>query len=97
MVSVDGDRNLYRDGICPDKIHRVGNVMIDSLARLLPMAMQSETHAFPSRYAVATLHRPYLDEIVGRSDCLPNPLPAQTEQGCQAASQKQQARWFGEA
>ena len=39
--SVDGDENLLREGISPSKIHCVGNVMIDSLMRLLPAAEQS--------------------------------------------------------
>ena len=56
--SEDGDRNLVREGICPDKIHRVGNVMIDSLVQLLPMAMKCKTNGFPQRYALVTLHRP---------------------------------------
>src|SRR5579863_6579728 len=56
--SEDGDRNLCREGICPDKIHRVGNVMIDSLLRLLPLAMKRNTNGFPHRYALVTLHRP---------------------------------------
>src|SRR5579872_1854824 len=38
--SEDGDENLRRDGVDPEKIHRVGNVMIDSLIRLLPSARQ---------------------------------------------------------
>lgn len=56
--SEDGDRNLHREGICPAKIYRVGNVMIDSLVRLLPMAMKCEANGLPSRYALVTLHRP---------------------------------------
>ena len=32
----DGDENLLREGIAPEKIHFVGNVMIDTLVRLLP-------------------------------------------------------------
>ena len=56
--SEDGDRNLCREGICQDKIYRVGNVMIDSLVRLLPMAMKREANGFPPRYALVTLHRP---------------------------------------
>lgn len=56
--SEDGDRNLGREGISPDKIHRVGNVMIDSLLRLLPLAMKRSTNGFPHRYALVTLHRP---------------------------------------
>jgi len=56
--SEDGDRNLFREGIARDKIHRVGNVMIDSLARMLPMAMKHKPNGSSSRYAVVTLHRP---------------------------------------
>src|ERR1700680_336413 len=36
--SEDGDVNLQREGIPLNRIHRVGNVMIDSLVRFLPMA-----------------------------------------------------------
>jgi len=36
--SVDGDENLLREGVSADKIHFVGNVMIDTLLRLLPQA-----------------------------------------------------------
>jgi UDP-N-acetylglucosamine 2-epimerase (non-hydrolysing) len=56
--SDDGDRNLLREGVRPEKIHMVGNVMIDTLVRLLPTAMQSEAKHIPSRYALVTLHRP---------------------------------------
>jgi UDP-N-acetylglucosamine 2-epimerase (non-hydrolysing) len=56
--SEDGDDNLRREGISPDKIHRVGNVMIDTLVRLLPLAMKCEANGFPPRYALVTLHRP---------------------------------------
>ena len=56
--SEDGDRNLVREGIKPEKIHRVGNVMIDSLVRLLPLAMKCEKNGLPERYALVTLHRP---------------------------------------
>ena len=56
--SEDGDENLRREGIAPEKIHRVGNVMIDSLVRLLPMAQNCSLNGFPERYALVTLHRP---------------------------------------
>ncbi len=36
--SPDGDENLLREGIPPEKIKLVGNVMIDTLVRLLPQA-----------------------------------------------------------
>jgi hypothetical protein len=55
--SEDGDANLKREGIAPEKIHRVGNVMIDSLIRLLPAA-QHTRNGTPERYALVTLHRP---------------------------------------
>ena len=55
--SEDGDVNLQREGIPPERIHRVGNVMIDSLVRLLPSAKLSPS-ALPGRYALVTLHRP---------------------------------------
>ncbi len=37
-----------REGISPDKIYRVGNVMIDSLVRLLPVAMKCKANGFPA-------------------------------------------------
>jgi UDP-N-acetylglucosamine 2-epimerase (non-hydrolysing) len=37
--SPDGDENLLREGVAPDRIHRVDNVMIDSLLRLMPEAL----------------------------------------------------------
>jgi len=61
--SVDGDENLRCENIAPDKIHCVGNVMIDTLVRLLPKAEQSRVGAdlglSPAHpYALVTLHRP---------------------------------------
>ncbi|HVZ59747.1 MAG TPA: UDP-N-acetylglucosamine 2-epimerase (non-hydrolyzing) [Terriglobales bacterium] len=56
--SEDGDVNLKREGISPDKIFMVGNVMIDSLVKLLPAIMQAPENGFPKRYALVTLHRP---------------------------------------
>jgi UDP-N-acetylglucosamine 2-epimerase (non-hydrolysing) len=56
--SEDGDQNLQKEGVAPEKIHRVGNVMIDSLVRLLPLAKKCSTEGFPERYALVTLHRP---------------------------------------
>jgi UDP-N-acetylglucosamine 2-epimerase (non-hydrolysing) len=54
--SEDGDVNLHREGIAPEKIHRVGNVMIDTLVRLLPAA--EKMNGRPGRYVLVTLHRP---------------------------------------
>jgi len=56
--SEDGDSNLQREGIAAEKIFRVGNVMIDSLLKLLPVARQQQRNGLPERYAVVTLHRP---------------------------------------
>lgn len=56
--SEDGDENLRREGIPAEKIFRVGNVMIDSLVRLLPEARKTRVANFPDRYALVTLHRP---------------------------------------
>src|SRR6202051_2119093 len=55
--SIDGDENLGREGIAPEKIYLVGNVMIDSLVRLLPMAKNNPVDGLPERYALVTLHR----------------------------------------
>jgi UDP-N-acetylglucosamine 2-epimerase (non-hydrolysing) len=62
--SKDGDENLLREGIAPEKIHRVGNVMIDSLVRLLPVAterwpaLRADLDVGENSYALVTLHRP---------------------------------------
>jgi len=56
--SPDGDENLKREGIAPGKIHLVGNVMIDTLVRLLPRAEACKPKNLPPRYVLVTLHRP---------------------------------------
>jgi len=56
--SVDGDQNLRAEGVEVGKIHCVGNVMIDSLIRLLPSAMATPKDGLPDQYALVTLHRP---------------------------------------
>ena len=60
--SKDGDENLLREGVSPSKIHCVGNVMIDSLVRLLPIAEKSSVLTGLSlsagNYGLVTLHRP---------------------------------------
>ena len=56
--SEDGDENLQSEGIASEKIHRVGNVMIDSLIQLLPAAVQCPKNGVSGRYALVTLHRP---------------------------------------
>ena len=61
--SRDGDENLLREGVDPARIRFVGNIMIDSLVRLLPRAREgapalAERIGLPDRYVLATLHRP---------------------------------------
>jgi UDP-N-acetylglucosamine 2-epimerase (non-hydrolysing) len=56
--SEDADANLAGEGVPAEKVHRVGNVMIDSLVRLLPVAEKVPKNGFPERYALVTLHRP---------------------------------------
>ncbi len=56
--SADGDFNLQKEGIPAEKIFRVGNVMIDSLVKLLPAAQLQNRNGLPERYALVTLHRP---------------------------------------
>jgi len=60
--SEDGDINLQKEGIPAERIFRVGNVMIDSLVKLLPAAQRQSRNGLPERcaerYALVTLHRP---------------------------------------
>ena len=54
--SEDADQNLAREGIGVRKIHLVGNVMIDTLVRLLPLTEKVNVPSSP--YVLVTLHRP---------------------------------------
>jgi UDP-N-acetylglucosamine 2-epimerase (non-hydrolysing) len=56
--SDDGNENLRAEGIEEDKVHLVGNVMIDTLVRLLPRAEQEFPAEIARPYALVTLHRP---------------------------------------
>jgi UDP-N-acetylglucosamine 2-epimerase (non-hydrolysing) len=60
--SADGDENLRREGVAPERIERVGNIMIDSLEL---QRAQIEADTTPASlglarggYGVVTLHRP---------------------------------------
>lgn len=57
-----GHENLLREGHAPDRIHLVGNVMIDTLLWLLPTAKSRDIlqrcEVQPGCYGVVTLHRP---------------------------------------
>ena len=60
--SPDGDENLLREGVAPEKIERVGNIMIDSLEMMRPRIMAENAAAKyglkNGAYGVVTLHRP---------------------------------------
>jgi UDP-N-acetylglucosamine 2-epimerase (non-hydrolysing) len=67
--SEDGDENLLREGVPPERIFRVGNVMIDTLLRLqdkaearwplLPCTLRIAGTLLPDgNYVLVTLHRP---------------------------------------
>jgi len=61
-TSPDAVENLRAEGVAPEKIHLVGNPMIDTLVRHRPKAKarhSPERHGLtPHHYALVTLHRP---------------------------------------
>ena len=63
--SEDGNHNLRMEGIALEKVHLVGNVMIDTLVRLLPFARERLPEGIPERYALVTLHRPSNVDDIG--------------------------------
>src|SRR5436305_1159448 len=73
--SHDADQNLLAEGIPPERIRMVGNIMIDSLLGNLERAKQSTVRAElglqNKDYAVLTLHRPSnVDEVASFSRIL---------------------------
>jgi len=60
--SIDADANLIREGVGPDKIARIGNIMIDSFEMLrLPISKRrywAELGLSRGQFGVLTLHRP---------------------------------------
>ena len=56
--------NLLREGIDPNRVHLVGNTMIDSVVGNLPIALEREPWSRlgvePRGFALITLHRPAL-------------------------------------
>jgi UDP-N-acetylglucosamine 2-epimerase (non-hydrolysing) len=56
-TSRDADENLKREGVDPQKIHFVGNVMIDTLLKHRKKAAELKVDK-PQHYALVTLHRP---------------------------------------
>src|SRR3989441_11929095 len=67
LPSRDAAENLEAEGIAVDRMHFVGNVMIDTLCWALPQALTLDAaarHDVAGRpYAVVTLHRPSNVEI----------------------------------
>ena len=57
-----GVENLKREGVAPEKIHLVGNVMIDTLRTHQQLAERStilaQLELTPGQYGAVTLHRP---------------------------------------
>jgi len=84
--SADSDRNLLAEGVNEAAIHRVGNVMIDTLVTHLERAKQRPALAnlslAPGAYALATLHRPanvddpkVLEALLGVIEWIQTQLP----------------------
>jgi UDP-N-acetylglucosamine 2-epimerase (non-hydrolysing) len=73
--SQDGNENLANEGIAADKIHFVGNVMIDTLVQLLPNAearwSKLRERLGLDQYLLVTLHRPSnVDNLSSLKDIL---------------------------
>jgi UDP-N-acetylglucosamine 2-epimerase (non-hydrolysing) len=62
VTEKSGMQNLRREGISENKVHFVGNVMIDSLIKYLPKTELSSILEYyslkPKDYILVTLHRP---------------------------------------
>jgi UDP-N-acetylglucosamine 2-epimerase (non-hydrolysing) len=60
--SPDADENLLAEGVLPERIERVGNIMIDSYEllrnRIIAARAYERFGVAPKRYGVVTLHRP---------------------------------------
>lgn len=60
--SEDADDHLLSEGVLPSRIHRVGNIMIDTLEMLLPAIRANDAldqyQLKEKEYALVTLHRP---------------------------------------
>jgi UDP-N-acetylglucosamine 2-epimerase (non-hydrolysing) len=72
--SVDGDENLLKEGVAPNKISRVGNIMIDSLEMMRPKIeadhIYREFGLERSRYGIVTLHRPANVDVKPNLECI---------------------------
>ncbi len=86
VTEESGRTNLLREGVASDRIHLVGNLMIDSLRQHLEQARHStiadELEVRDKPYGVVTLHRPAnvddpaaLGEILGALGVVAKTLP----------------------
>lgn len=85
VTEESGRRNLLREGAAAERIHMVGNLMIDSLRRHLDRALRSDIRGrvvAESRFGLVTLHRPanvdskeQLTEILGALNEIAEELP----------------------
>ncbi len=84
--SPDGDENLLAEGVAPERIERIGNIMLDSYEMLKHRIVASGARAgfglTQGDYAVVTLHRPsnvderstlapLVDELISVAGVLP--------------------------
>jgi UDP-N-acetylglucosamine 2-epimerase (non-hydrolysing) len=61
VTEESGRSNLLREGVAAERIHMIGNLMIDSLRRHLAEALRSDIRSrliAEERYGLVTLHRP---------------------------------------
>ena len=76
--SPDADANLLVEGVPPDRITRVGNIMLDSFELVRPAIEEARAgaeHGLESgRYGVVTLHRPSNVDDPAKLDVLVNAL-----------------------
>lgn len=86
VTEESGRVNLLREGVAAERIHLVGNLMIDSLRQNLERARESDVadrlEVRGKRYGVVTLHRPAnvdepeaLAEILGALTTIAESLP----------------------
>jgi len=82
--SRDADENLLREGVSPEKIQMVGNLMIDTLVRLLPKAEERwatiRSRFGADHFLLVTLHRP---NNVDDADSLAELMAALNELGAE--------------
>lgn len=82
--SADADQNLLKEGVSPDKIFRVGNIMIDTLLKFLPIAKQhsqilNELGIAEKDFVLVTLHRPSNVDDIGNLESILTLLAKKSE------------------